>query len=131
MVNRIALFTTGVAGLAAIYLLQKDIQQFFTAVTATPFQAFALGRTFRFIVNDLLVILIIHALFQERKYVFFAFFVQLLGILLLLAPYLYIKSFTAYNGPMLSFIHRLIVNPLLMLMMIPAFYYQKYYHRHA
>ena len=34
-------------------------------------------------------------------------------------------NYPAYNGPMINYLHRLIINPTLLLLLIPAFYYQK------
>ncbi|MEQ8476356.1 exosortase F system-associated protein [Fulvivirga sp.] len=113
-----------VLGLLLAYLLQRDIQSFFNQTLDSKYISFAVARTFRFIVNDLLVVLLIYGLFEKRKYVVFALYVQLVGIVLILTPYLVIRYYTNYNGPLVSFMHRLIVNPLLMLLLIPAFYYQ-------
>jgi exosortase F-associated protein len=70
--------------------------------------------------------MLIYGLFQERKYVLFAIGVQLAGLLFVLLPYFILKfQYPAYNGPLISFLHRLVLNPLLMLLLIPAFYLQR------
>jgi exosortase F-associated protein len=75
-----------------------------------------------------LAILLIYALFYERKYVLFAVWVQVFGMVFVLIPYFIIKfNFPGYNGPLISFLHRLVLNPTLLLLLIPAFYYQKKY----
>lgn len=87
--------------------------------------AFIVSKTFRFVVNDLLMIAVIYALFGQRKLVYFALWVQLFGIVFLLIPYFILKLyFHADNGPLVSFLHRLVFNPTLMLLLIPAFWLQ-------
>jgi exosortase F-associated protein len=88
---------------------------------------FIFNRTIRFLLNDVLAIGLLYALFRERKYVLFAIGVQIFGLFFVLIPYFIIKlGSPSYNGPLINFIHRLILNPLLILLLIPAFYYQKY-----
>jgi exosortase F-associated protein len=90
------------------------------------FPRFVFNRTVRFVVNDLLVLLLIYALFREKKYILFALLVQAAGLIFVLLPYFFIKyHFPHYNGPLVSFLHRLVFNPLLMLLLIPAFYLQQ------
>lgn len=122
--RRYSIVFISVLGLLLAYLFQRDIQSFFNQAFDSKYVAFALARTTRFVINDLLVVLLIYGLFGKRKYVIFALYVQIAGIALVLMPYLVIKYYTNYNGPLVSFMHRLIVNPLLMLLLIPAFYYQ-------
>jgi exosortase F-associated protein len=87
---------------------------------------FLLNKAFRYILNDFLMIGLIYSLFVKRTYVIFALYVQLLGIVLFLLPYFVLKlSFPSYNGPLVSYLHRLIVNPLLMLILLPAFFMQQ------
>ncbi|MFN4947014.1 MAG: exosortase F system-associated membrane protein, partial [Chryseotalea sp.] len=82
--------------------------------------------TARFIANDFLAIGLVYALFPERKYVLFAFWVQLAGLVFLLLPYFLLKlHYPSYNGPLINFLHRIILNPTLILLIIPAFYWQK------
>lgn len=86
---------------------------------------FYVNRTIRFLVNDLLTIGIIWALFYKRAYVIFAIWVQLFGLVFLLLPYFVFKHyFPGYDGPLISFLHRLVLNPILLLLLIPAFFYQ-------
>ena len=114
-----------IIGLMIMYLLQRNIQTLFNSLLPDTYYAFVAARIFRFLINDLLMIAVIYVLFKKRKYVVFAFYVQLAGIIFILTPYLIIKSYTSYNGPLLSYLHRLIVNPLLMLLLVPAFLYQE------
>jgi exosortase F-associated protein len=114
------------AGLLIFFLKQRfDFAGFFFEVDQQTAK-FLINRTIRFFINDLLAILLIYALFAERKYVVFAFWVQLLGVVFLLLPYFVLKiEFPSYNGPLINFLHRIILNPTIMLLLIPAFYYQQ------
>lgn len=114
-----------IVGLLLLFIFQKFNYAQFAGVSSHLAQ-FIFNRTVRFFLNDSLAILLIYALFQERKYVLFAFWVQAIGFLFLLLPYFTIKIYLPdYNGPLLNFLHRIIVNPTLMLLLIPALAYQK------
>ena len=93
---------------------------------------FIFNRTLRFLINDLSVILLIYAIFESRGLVKIAFLVQLFGLLVVLPFYFYFKLMlegpSEISSPLLSFVHRIIVNPILMLLLIPAFYYQRQLH---
>lgn len=115
------------AGLAGVYLFQRyDFSALF-GTSFNPLHRFLINRTVRFLLNDILAIALIYALFEERKYVIFSVWVQIAGMILFLLPYFLLKIyFPSYNGPLISFIHRLILNPVLLLLLIPAFYYQRH-----
>ena len=113
------------SGLIAIFLFQK-YNVAALAGLQDPYSVFAVNRSIRFLLNDLFAMGIIYALFANRRYVWFAFVVQLGGMILFLLPYLCLKYYLPhYNGPLINFLHRLILNPVLLLLLIPAFYYQK------
>ena len=90
---------------------------------------FIFNRTLRFLINDLSVILLIYVIFASRGLVKIAFYVQLFGLFIILPLYFYFKLTlegpSEISSPLLSFIHRIVVNPILMLLLIPAFYYQQ------
>ena len=120
--------------LILMYMLQRtnycDIIYSFLGLDlpSNNFQ-FIFNRTLRFLINDLSVLLLIYVIFESRGLVKIAFFVQLFGLFVILPLYFYFKlTFegpSEISSPLLSFIHRIIVNPILMLLLIPAFYYQK------
>jgi exosortase F-associated protein len=112
-------------GLLCIYLFQKtDIGNLLGIVDQN--WKFVVNKSIRFLANDALMIGLLYSLFTERKYVIFALWVQLAGLAFFLIPYFVLKlAFNANNGPLVSFLHRLILNPTLLIMLIPAFYYQK------
>jgi len=113
------------AGLLFVFLFQRvDVAE--AIGIQEGINRFITNRSLRFIMNDLLMLLLIYGLFKERKYVLFAIWVQVVGLFGVLIPYFIIKiNFPAYNGPLISFLHRLVLNPLLMALLIPAFFYQK------
>lgn len=116
-----------VSGLIAIYLFQFLDVTNFSAIQSEAAR-FTMSKVLRFLANDICMIGLLYALFYERKYIVFALWVQLFGLVFLLIPYLILKLvFQTGNGPLVSFLHRLILNPTLLLLLIPAFYYQKKY----
>ena len=115
-----------VAGLLCVFVFQQlDFAGVFQ-LSRESLTKFFINRTVRFLLNDALTIALIWALFDKRQYVIFSLWVQLFGLFFVLIPYFVLKLyFPSYNGPLLSFMHRLILNPTLLLLLIPAFYYQK------
>ena len=125
MATRVAIGIFCISGLVAVFLFQRFDLAGLLGIEAN-INKFLLNRTIRFLLNDALTIGLIYALFAERKYVIFAVYVQLAGVVLFLLPYFVLKiCFPSYNGPLISFLHRLIVNPTLLMLLIPAFYYQR------
>lgn len=123
---RILIGIVSVAGLIMVFLFQRINLAGAMGFSGSAIQQFIINRSIRFLLNDFLTIGLIYALFGERKYVVFALWVQGIGIVFFLIPYFILKiQYPAYNGPLLSFLHRLILNPTLLLLLIPAFYYQK------
>jgi len=122
---RITAGIVAVTALVLIFLFQRiDLAGYLGAEQTIT--RFLINRTIRFILNDVFAILLIYALFEQRKYVLFAFYVQMAGMVLILFPYFLLKlQYPSYNGPLISFLHRLVLNPTLMLLLIPAFYFQK------
>ncbi|HMV08956.1 MAG TPA: exosortase F system-associated protein [Cyclobacteriaceae bacterium] len=119
----------GVLGLLLVFLFQNINAASFVMPDAKPIVQFLINRSIRFFLNDLFAILLIYALFPVRQYVVFALWTQLFGTVFILLPYFVLKlNFPSYNGPLLSFLHRLILNPTLILLLIPAFYYQRSTH---
>jgi len=90
---------------------------------------FIVNRTIRLILNDGACMLLIWSLFGEMKYLTAAFGVFLIELVIILPIYFVVKlnleGASEISSPLLSQIHRIIVNPLLMVILIIAFYYQK------
>jgi hypothetical protein len=90
---------------------------------------FVINRTIRLILNDLACMALIYALFGKRHYLLLAFYVFLIELFFLLPLYFVIKltleGDTELSSPLLSHLHRLIVNPLLMLLLMAGLLYQR------
>jgi exosortase F-associated protein len=124
---RLLLAIVSVTGLVVVFLFQRQDVAIALGIQ-DKFWRFILNRSIRFLINDGFTILLIYAIFYERKYVLFAVWVQVFGTLFVLLPYFVLKFYLpGYNGPLVSFLHRLILNPTLLLLLIPAFYYQRRY----
>jgi exosortase F-associated protein len=123
--GRIVVGNVSISGLITVFLFQQ-----FDVAGLIGLQEklgrFFINRTIRFLLNDALALGLIYSLFRERKYVIFALYVQIAGVLLFLIPYFILKIYLPrYNGPLISFLHRIIMNPTLLMLLIPAFYYQR------
>src|SRR5687768_12199092 len=126
MYTRIFVGIFCVIGLVGVFLFQRVDIAGDLGIASEPINKFLVNRSIRFLINDALAIWLIYALFCERKYVVFAVYVQVVGMVLFLFPYFLLKIyFPRYNGPLISFLHRLVLNPTLLMLLIPAFYYQK------
>ena len=113
-------------GLVAVFLFQEIDLARQLGMTGRSVDRFIVNRTFRFLLNDLFAIGVIYGLFQEKKYVLFSILVQAIGTVVFLIPYFIVKlNYPSYNGPLINYLHRLILNPTLLLLLIPAFYFQK------
>lgn len=120
----------GITSILIIYVFQRidylEVLHFgsFSATTN-----FVFNRIVRLILNDLSCILIIHAIFAEPKYNKVAFMLFSVELFVILPIYLVVKLSlegpSEISSPILSQIHRLIVNPMLMAVLIGSFYYQK------
>lgn len=127
--GRVVLFLLGTAILGTVYIFQRIslaelLGQF------SPNSVFAINRALRLIFNDFACFLIIFALFKEAKYLRIAFWVFMAELLVMLPAYLFIKlsleGDSEISSPLLSQIHRLIVNPMLMILLIAGFLYQRF-----
>ena len=134
--KRYALIALAMLILLLVYLFQKvsyaGIVNFILPENLTinhPYGVFIFNRTIRLIINDGACMLLIWSLFGQMKYLKAAFVVFLIELLILLPLYFVIKlnleGDSEISSPLLSQIHRIIVNPLLMLILILGFYYQK------
>lgn len=124
--KRIAIGLISVTGLILVFLFQRFEWSTSFGLTLEHTGKFMFNRTIRFLLNDAFAIGLIYALFAEKKYVIFSLYVQFAGVVLFLIPYFILKLyFPHYNGPLISFLHRLVLNPTLLMLLIPAFYYQR------
>lgn len=90
---------------------------------------FVIRKTLRLIINDTACIMLIWVWFPGKLYLRMAWVVFLLEVLVLLPAYFFVKlnleGPTELSSPLLSQFHRLLVNPLLMLLLMAGFVYQK------
>lgn len=85
-----------------------------------------LNKLLRYVVNDMAALALLWVLFQRRDFLQLAFWVLLFGLVVLL-PIYFVGYFYFADalGITLSYLHRLVMNPTLMMLLIPLFYYQK------
>lgn len=129
---RATLFLTGIAILGLVYIFQR-INMAVLLGDFHPNVNFVINRTTRLILNDLACFLIIFALFRKGKYLKIAFWLFLVELLIILPAYLAVKltleGDSEISSPLLSQVHRLIVNPMLMMLLIAGFIYQDFFKR--
>ncbi len=94
-----------------------------------PNTIFILNKTVRLVLNDLACMIFIYAVFQKQVYLKASFYLFLAELLVMLPVYLFMKLYfegtSELSSPLLSQIHRLIVNPLLMFLLMMGFVYQR------
>lgn len=128
--SQLIMMAAAIAGLAFVFLFQGvDILGVCSSCTFHPYTHFVVRKVTRVLLNDTFMLLFIHALFLDPRVTRLAWYIQLVDTVVLLPIYLFIKL--NYEGdaeismPLLSQLHRLIVNPTLMVLLIPAVYYQR------
>jgi exosortase F-associated protein len=119
-------------GLLMIYVFQRaDFYSILFKPESHSNLAFIVNKSVRLIVNDVLCLVLIYALFEEKKYVALASWVLLFELFIVMPFYFWIKlkmeGDSEISSPLLSQIHRLVVNPMLMGILIIGLYYQKYW----
>jgi exosortase F-associated protein len=117
-------------GLAVIYVMQyTDFLYLFTGSSFNLNYHFIVNRVVRVLINDLCMLVLIYSLFHEKGILKLALAVQAVDLLVLLPLYFILKlpteGVSEISSPFLSQLHRLIVNPTLMILLIPALYYQR------
>ncbi|MBK6264444.1 exosortase F system-associated protein [Marivirga sp. S37H4] len=122
---RISLIILSMVCLGIIFIGQHFDYSSLLSAELNSNQRFIFNRTIRFLLNDNLMLLMIFAIFYDKKYVKFGFAVELFGFFFLLIPYFLLRFEFNINHTYISFIHRLIINPTLMLLLIPAIYIQR------
>ncbi len=128
--SRILLLMIGVSGILFIYLFQdlSFITAFSDDLPSANF-LFALRKFVRLFLNDIFMLMIISAWFRNASITRLALGVQLVDLFILFPVYLFIKlkweGDSEISSPLLSQLHRLIINPTLMILLIPAVYFQK------
>ena len=82
------------------------------------------GLFLRYFLNSALSLLLIYALFQNRDIFKFSLFVYAFFLVVLLTSFFIILQFFPDAGWLLFYVRRFIIQPILVLLFIPGFYYQ-------
>lgn len=80
----------------------------------------------RYSLNSLVSLAIIYLVFLKRDIVIFSIWIFLVGFFVFIIPYFFI--ITNYNTEsylLLFYVRRFLIQPILLLLLLPAFYYQK------
>lgn len=85
-----------------------------------------LNLTFRYFLNTLLSLGLIYVVFKNKEFLKVALFLYLIFFVVLITVFFMIVKFTdsGYNF-MLFYLRRFLIQPLFLLLFIPAFYFQK------
>lgn len=87
-----------------------------------------LGLLFRYSINSMLSLCIIYVLFKDVNMVKFASILYVLLFILFVISYLFIIHFYGnQNNLLLFYLRRFLIQPVFVMLFIPAFYYQKQY----
>jgi exosortase F-associated protein len=85
-----------------------------------------LGLLFRYFLNTIISLGIIYVIFRETELVKFASVLYVLFFLILIiAFYCIIYFYGNHNNLILFYVRRFLIQPILILLFIPGFYYQK------
>ncbi|MBX2963375.1 MAG: exosortase F system-associated protein [Cyclobacteriaceae bacterium] len=134
--KRFLLIGVALLVLVLVFVFQRfSYAEFLNSMLPSNFQLldsntkFIINKTVRLVINDSACMVLIFAWFKERKYLTISFYLFMVELFILLPVYFFIKisleGDSEISSPLLSQVHRLIVNPLLMFILIIAFFYQK------
>jgi hypothetical protein len=130
----ILIIGAGLFALALVYVFQRTNygMLLFEAFEIAPNEnfIFVINKSLRLLANDLICFFMIFSIFKEKSYRQIAFVVFMLELFFILPFYLLLKlsleGTSEISSPLFSFIHRLIVNPTLMILTGMALAYQKF-----
>jgi hypothetical protein len=131
MSGRALLVLVGCMLLAFIYIFQQTALLPYIGLghIQNEWLIFSLTRAIRVILNDAACILIIHAVFNNKRNSLMAGYFFCFEFFVLLPIYLAVKLVfegpTEISSPLLSQFHRLIVNPVLMFVLFIGMYFQR------
>lgn len=81
---------------------------------------------FRYVLNSLISLTIIWTLFLRKDYFKFSAVFLAIAFVVLIIPFIFLLNNNFENGYLLPFyIRRFIIHPIFLLLLLPAFYYQK------
>ena len=81
---------------------------------------------YRYTLNSLITLGVIHLVFEKKRFVKFAGFFLMLAFMLLIIVFVYFVRNEFGNGYLFPFyVRRFLIHPVFLLILLPAFYYQK------
>jgi exosortase F-associated protein len=81
---------------------------------------------FRFYLNSVISLFLLYVIFRDTKIVKFSIFLyMILGSILMISFFFTLKFFGEESKMTLFYIRRFLIQPIFILLFIPAFYYQK------
>lgn len=83
------------------------------------------GLLFRYALNTVLSLVLIYTLFRDQEIFKFSAFLYLFFLVLLLTAFFIILEFFPNANWLLFYVRRFIIQPIFVLLFVPAFYYQK------
>ena len=83
------------------------------------------GLFFRYFLNTILSLILLYALFQDKEILKFTAFLYLFFLILLLGMFFIILNYFPEANWLLFYVRRFIIQPIFVLLFIPAFYYQQ------
>jgi exosortase F-associated protein len=83
------------------------------------------GLFFRYFLNTILSLILIYALFRDKEILKFTTFLYVLFLALLLMLFFVILNYFPNGNWLLFYVRRFIIQPIFVLLFIPAFYYQQ------
>ena len=87
---------------------------------------FFLGLVFRYLLNTILSLGIIYSIYRDFNSLKFASILYLIFFIILVCSFFIVLSYFGETNKMtLFYIRRFIIQPIFLLLFIPAFYYQK------
>ena len=84
-----------------------------------------LGLLFRYFLNTILSLILIYALFYDREILKFTSFLYMFFFVLLFGMFFVILNYFPDGSWLLFYVRRFIIQPIFILLFIPAFYYQQ------
>ncbi|WP_292009395.1 exosortase F system-associated protein [Chryseobacterium sp.] len=127
----------GIVGLVAVRIMEDKIfydpflDYFHVANKDIPFPAFSwgpliIGHLFRFILNLFFSCLIIHCLFRNKQWTIQGGLLIIIVFAITFPIYLYCIHDKFEVGYLFSFyMRRFVIQPLILLLIVPMFYYRK------
>lgn len=83
------------------------------------------GLLLRYVLNTILSLILIYALFKDREILKFSIIIYSFFLVLLLGMFFIILNHFPEGSWLLFYVRRFIIQPIFVLLFIPAFYYQQ------